>query len=129
MTRAELKKYTELQQIFEKDVDRVTNILVKDQKRYSDFNCYNKVWLETGGLDPDMVHTEGTDTWSYGGEEHYSGEFPAEWLVWDNDRLRKMVERGIEEDRKKQEAVEMKNRNHAEDEERALYEKLKQKYG
>ena len=35
----------------------------------------------------------------------------------------------MEEDRKKQEADEMKNRNHAEDEERALYEKLKQKFG
>ena len=73
-----------------------------------------------------MVHTEGTDTWSYGGEEYFSGEFPAEWLTWDNDRLRKMVEYGIEEDRKKQEVDEVKK---IEDEERALYEKLKQKYG
>ena len=40
MTRAELKKYTELQQIFEKDVNRVADILVKDQKRYHSFNYY-----------------------------------------------------------------------------------------
>lgn len=129
MTRAELKKYAELQQIFEKDVDRVTDILVKDQKRYRDFNYYDKSWLELGGLAPDMVHTEGTDTWGYGGEEFFSGEFPAEWLTWDNDRLKKMVECSIEEDRKKQEVDEMKKRDREEDEERSLYEKLKQKYG
>ena len=129
MTRAELKKYTELQQIFEKDVDRVTDILVTDQKRYHRFNYYDKSWLELGGLALDMVHTEGTYTWGYSGKEHYSGEFPAEWLTWDNDRLRKMVEHDIEEDRKKQETDEAKNRSHAEAEERALYEKLKQKYG
>lgn len=126
MTRAELKKYSELRQIFEKDVDRVTDILTKDQKRYYCFNYYDKSWLEIGGLDPDMVHTEGTDTWSYGGEEYFRGEFPAEWLTWDNDRLRKMVEHGIEEDRKKQEVDAVKKKEY---EERALYEKLKQKYG
>ena len=129
MTRAELKKYTELQQIFEKDVDRVTDILVKDQKRYYCFNYYDKSWLEIGGLDPDMVHTEGTDTWGYGGEEYFSGEFPAEWLTWDNDRLRKMVDKGLEQDLLKERECIIASQIQNEKDERALYEKLKQKYG
>ena len=125
MTKDELKKYKELQEKFEHDVDRITRILSKIGKyRYYSYT-YNKGWLELGyDGKPDEVCTEGRDIY-----ETYFGSFDADMLTWSNEKLEKFVEDSLEKERKEKEEKEIRRLQMKEDIDRKEYERLKQKFG
>ena len=126
MTKEELKKYKELQEKFEHDVDRVVRILSRIKKyRYDYFYTYDKVWLELGyDGKPDEVCTEGSDQY-----DNYFGCFDADMLTWSDEKLEKYVDDLLEKERKEKEEKEIRRRQMQEDMERKEFERLKQKFG
>ena len=125
MTRAELKKYKELQEKFEHDVDRITTILSRIKEYRMEFYTYNKVWLELGyDGNPDEVCTEGSDQY-----DNYFGSFDADMLTWSDEKLEKYVDDLLEKERKEKEEKEIRRLQMQEDRERKEFERLKQKYG
>ena len=120
MTKEEFKQYSELQEKFAKDVDRVTNYLGKID---SDLNFTDYYYLEDG-----TVYTFGEETWSYGGYEKHYSDFDAEMLTWTDEQLNDYVnnilaERESEAKRKADAIAKEK-----EEKERQEYERLKEKY-
>lgn len=125
MTKDELKKYKELQEKFEHDVDRITRFLSKIETHRYEFYTYNKVWLEfCYDGKPDEVRTEGSD--QYG---NYCGSFDADMLTWSDEKLKKYVDDLLEKERKEKEEKEIRKLQMQEDGERKEYERLKQKFG
>ena len=126
MTKDELKKYKELQEKFEHDVDRVVRILSRIEKyRYDYFYTYDKVWLELGyDGKPDEVCTEGSDQY-----DNYCGSFDADMLTWSDEKLEQFVDDYLEKERKEKEENEIRRRQMQEDIDRKEYERLKQKFG
>ena len=126
MTKDELKKYKELQEKFEHDVDRITMILSRiESYRYNCFYTYDKVWLELGyDGRPDEVCTEGSDQY-----DNYRGRFDADMLTWSDEKLEKYVDDLLEKERKEKEEKEIRKRQMQEDLEKKEFERLKQKYG
>ena len=122
MTKEELKLYSELQEKFAVDVDRVTDFLkeIDHEVAFTNMGFY----LEDG-----TVYTRGDERWSYGGYEEHSGCFDAEKLTWSNDELKKYVDEiKAEKERahikKVEETEKMK-----EEEERRTWEHLNEKFG
>lgn len=125
MTKEELKKYKELQEKFEHDVDRITTILSRHKGYKYDFYTYNKVWLELGyDGKPDEVYTEGSDRY-----DNYFGSFDADMLTWSDEKLEKFVDDLLEKERKEKEEKEIRRLQMQEDRERKEFERLKQKFG
>ena len=125
MTKDELKKYKELQEKFERDVDRITRILSRHKGYKYDFYTYDKVWLELGyDGKPDEVYTEGRDQY-----DNYFGSFDAEKLTWSDEKLEKFVDDLLEKERKEKEEKEIRRLQMQEDIDRKEYERLKQKFG
>jgi hypothetical protein len=125
MTKDELKKYKELQEKFERDVDRITRILSRHKGyKYDVYTC-NKVWLELGyDGKPDEVYTEGRDQY-----DNYFGSFDADMLTWSDEKLEQFVDDLLEKERKEKEEKEIRRRQMQEDMERKEFERLKQKFG
>jgi hypothetical protein len=97
MTKDELKKYKELQEKFEHDVDRITRILSRHKGYRYDFYTYDKVWLELGyDGKPDEVYTEGSDQY-----DNYYGSFDADMLTWSDEKLEQFVDDLLEKSEKK----------------------------
>ena len=125
MTKDELKKYKELQEKFERDVDRITRILSRIETYRYEFYTYDKVWLELGyDGKPDEVCTEGSDRY-----DNYFGCFDADMLTWSDEKLDKFVYDLLEKERKEKEENEIRRRQMQEDMERKEFERLKQKFG
>ena len=104
MTKDELKKYKELQEKFERDVDRITTILSRIESYRYEFYTYDKVWLELGyDGKPDEVYTEGSDQY-----DNYFGSFDADMLTWSDEKLEKFVDDLLEKERKEKEEKEKK---------------------
>ena len=121
MTKEEFKQYSELQEKFAKDVDRVTNYLgkINDDLKFIDYYYLDEVG---------QVYTFGEETWNCGGYEKHYGDFDAEMLTWTDDELLKYVDqikKGKEEERVREE---IEKANKKEEEERREYERLKEKY-
>ena len=120
MTKEEFKQYSELQEKFAKDVDRVTNYLGKID---SDLNFTDYYYLEDG-----TVHTFGEETWSYGGYDTHYGYFDAEMLTWTDEQLNEYVNNILAyrelEAKHKADAIAKEK----EEKERQEYERLKEKY-
>lgn len=121
MTKEEFKQYSELQEKFAKDVDRVTNYLGKID---NDLNFPNYYYLEDG-----QVHTFGEETWNYGGYETHYGSFDAEMLAWSDEQLREYVDKKIKERELESIAQAELVKKQKEEKERQEYERLKEKYG
>lgn len=120
MTEKEFEKYCELHDKFERDVERVTNHLMKIDK---DLAYTDHFWLDEG-----CVCTEGWERWSYGGEEHHRGRFDAQMLTWSDEKLKKYVDDELE--KRRMFAIEKAEltAKQKEEEERREYERLKEKY-
>lgn len=123
MKKADLEKYSELQEEFIRECDRVVDIVKHAPEYKNDIDFADKFVLED-----DTVDWEGDEYWNYGGHEYHSGSFPAEWLTMSDDELLYIVEKKIDEYNK---MVEEKHKKKAEEEKaarRAEYEKLKKEF-
>lgn len=121
MTKKEFKQYSELQEKFAWDVNRVTNYLGKID---DDLNSVDYYYLEDG-----QVHTFGEERWSYGGYETHYGSFDAEMLTWSDEQLREYVDKKIKERELEYITQAELAKKQKEEEERREYERLKEKYG
>jgi hypothetical protein len=121
MTKEEFKQYSELQEKFAKDVDRVTNYLGKID---DDLNHITEFYLENG-----TVFTHGWEYWGYDGQEEHTGYFDAEMLTWSDEQLREYVDKKIKERELEYITQAELAKKQKEEEERREYERLKEKYG
>ena len=122
MTKEELKSYSELQEKFTKDVNRVTNFLKEIDE---DLNFVDEFQL----IDTNQVKTHGWEYWAFQGSEEHYGYFDAEMLTWTDDELKTYVDKikkGKEEEHAREEIEKARKK---EEEERSLWEKLNEKFG
>lgn len=122
MTKEELKAYSEFQEKFNADVNRVTNFLKEIDE---DLNFVDEFQL----IETNQVKTHGWEYWAFQGSEEHYGYFDAEMLTWTDDELRKYVDKikkGKEEERAREEIEKARKK---EEEERSLWEKLNEKFG
>lgn len=121
MTKQELIKYEELQDIFQTRCEMVCHILspLKDS--------YNYVYEFE--IDGDLIECEGMEYWSYGGEERHRAEFPKKYIYMDDKDIQKIVDAEL----KKKEDEEASKKSNEEkikaEKEKAEYERLKKIYG
>lgn len=126
MKPEELQKYRMLNRAFEENCDRVAKVL---RGREFGKETHDITYANEFHLDGDEVCWSGDEYWNYGGHEYHSGSFPVEYLVMDDEELRKIVE---EENRKHNEEVEKRKEERRKQEKSArleLYEKLKKEFG
>ena len=128
MTREELEKYSELNNKFIRDCERVAKILsdLKEPKQYDGCDITYADNFHLCGAD---VSWNGDEYWSYGGHEYHSGSFPKEYLTMTDDEIRAIVEKeNMKYDEEKEAEKKIK-----EDKDRAerfkQYEKLKKEFG
>lgn len=122
MTKEEFKQYSELQEKFAKDVDRVTSYLGKID--------YDLKFIDYYYLDEDkQVHTFGEETWDFGGYERHYGYFNAEMLTWSDEQLREYVDEELKKYELELAAQAELAKKKKEEEERKEFERLKAKYG
>ena len=122
MTQEEFKQYSELQEKFDKDVQRVVNFLKEIDE---DLNFVDEFQL----IDTNQVKTHGREYCAFQGSEEHYGYFDAEMLTWTDDELRKYVaqiKKGKEEERVREEIEKARKK---EEEERSIWEKLNEKFG
>ena len=128
MTQEELKKYSELNNKFISDCERVAKILsdLKEPKQYDGCDITYAGDFYLCGAD---VEWSGDEYWNYGGHEHHSGSFPKEYLTMTDDELKAIVEKENKEYNEKKEA----EKKAKEDKDRAerfrRYEELKKEFG
>lgn len=120
MTEQELKTYSELQIKFAEDVKRVAHILNKidyELTRCQDF------YLNKG-----TVYTHGIEF--YGGQdwEEFYGEFPAEMLMWSNEKLQNHVNEVLQKQKAEELAKKLQQAKQEEQKERQELVRLKAKY-
>lgn len=122
MTQKEFKQYSELQDKFAKDVDRVTSYLGKIDYELKFVDYY---YLDEDG----QVHTFGEETYAFGGYERHYGYFDAEMLTWSDDQLCEYVDKELK--KREQEFIARTElaKKQKEEEERREFERLKAKYG
>lgn len=121
MTKEELDKFEELQDLFYIRCETICDILRPLNSAYK--------FADSVRISGDLVICEGTEYWSYGGERDHYAEFPKEYLCMDDDEIFKIVDaelkrRADEESRKKTVVEQMKV-----EKEKAEYERLKKIYG
>lgn len=124
MKKTDLEKYSELNEEFIRECDRVVGIVKHMPEYKNDIEFADKFTIYGNTVD-----WEGDEYWSRGGHEYHSGCFPAEWLTMSDDELLVIVEEKIDEYNK---VVEEKHKKKAEEEKaarRAEYEKLKAEFG
>lgn len=123
MTTEEIKAYTELNEKFIKDCERVKKIFtdLEDVGGYIHF-------ADTFYCEDDEVAWHGVETGSYQYYEEHNGYFPIKYLSFTDDELRKVVEkenkeyrRMLEKERKEKEKAETEKR-------RKLFETLKKEF-
>ena len=121
MTKQELEKFEEIQDIFQTRCETICRILSPLDEAYK--HVYE---FEING---DDVCGQGDEHWQYGGYEKYYAEFPKKYIYMDDNDIRKII---ADEVKKKEEE---KAREKAKDEklkaerEKAEYERLKKIYG
>lgn len=127
MTPEEIEKYSELNDKFESDCERIAEILsdLKEPKQYDGYNIH---YADNFHLCGEDVYWSGDEYWNYGGHEHHSGDFPKKYLTMTDNELKAIVEKENKKYDKKKEA----EKKIKEDKERAerfkQYEKLKNEF-
>lgn len=121
MTKQELDKYEELQDLFHIRCEMICDILRPLDSAFE--------FADSVRISGDSVICEGTEYWSYGGERDYYANFPKEYLYMDDKDIQKIVDeelkkRADEESRKK--AIDDRLKT---EKEKAEYERLKKIYG
>jgi len=96
MKQEELKEFTKLYRIFEKNCDRVCNILSKydEYPDYYDLGFADNFRLADSNKE---VICEGDEYWSYGGHEHHTGYFDASYLTLSDEELNAIAKNKMEE--------------------------------
>ena len=128
MTQTEFEKYSELNDKFINDCERVAKILsgLKEPKQHDGCDITYADNFCLCGADVDW---SGDEYWSRGGHEHHSGCFPAEYLTMTDDELKAIVEKENKKYDEKKEA----EKKIKEDKDRAerfkKYEELKKEFG
>lgn len=128
MTREELEKYSELNNKFTSDCERVAKILsdLKEPKQHEgcDISYANDFCLCGANVD-----WSGDEYWNYGGHEYHSGSFPKEYLTMTDDELKAIVEKENNKYTERKEAA----KKIREEKDRAKrfrqYEELKKEFG
>lgn len=126
MTQKELKQYIGLSKKFEKECNRVCDIITNSKMRHGE--CEDIRYAERFRLADDSVAWEGDEYWNYGGHEEHSRYFPADFLTMSDEELRKIVEKENEEWEARQER---RNKEKAAEEKAkrmAQYEELKKEF-
>lgn len=121
MTKQELDKYEELEDAFQMRCEMICHILrpLNDAYNYAyDFE-----------INGELVECDGTEYWSFGGEQSHYAEFPKEYIYMDDSEIQKIVDaelkrRADEESRKKVIDEKLKT-----EKEKSEYERLKKIYG
>ena len=121
MTKQELENYENLQDLFYIRCEEICDILRPLNSAYK--------FADSVRISGDLVICEGTEYWSYGGEQDYYANFPKEYLYMDDKEIQKIVDdelkkRADEESRRK--AFDEKKKT---EKEKAEYERLKKIYG
>ena len=123
MKKTDLEKYSELNEEFIRECDRVVSI-IKNMPEYENDIEFADRFI----IDGNTVDWEGDEYWSRGGHEYHSGCFPAEYLTMDDYELKALVNEKVTEyinakmERSKKRAEEEKEARRAE------YEKLKKEF-
>ena len=125
MTQEEIKVYIILSDIFEDECYRVCKILSESKKRCfpNDITFADKFTIEDNN-----VMWEGTERWSYGGEQWHHGMFDLNYLTMTDVALRKVVERENLEWDKEQEEQKEKDEELSKQARRTQYELLKKEF-
>ena len=121
MTKEEFKQYSELQEKFDKDVERVVGFLKEidvNMKFVDDFQL----------IDTNQVQTHGWEYWKFQGSEEHYGYFDAEMLTWTDEQLQEYVDKKIKERELESIAKVELSKKQKEEEERRELERLKEKY-
>ena len=127
MTKKELETYSELNEQFIEDCNRVCHILQGIEKhRKSEYSNY--AYADEFNLEGDVVEWSGEETWSYGGHEYHSGNFPKEYLTMTDEELQKIVDKENKEYFEKQEAKKKEREERQREQELAKLKELKEKY-
>lgn len=121
MTKQQLEKFEEMQDLFQIRCEIVCDILspLKDS--------YNHVYEFS--IDGDDVCGWGEETWQYGGYEEYSVDFPKEYIYMDDSEIQKIVD---DELKRRADVISRKKANDEKlkaEKEKAEYERLKKIYG
>lgn len=128
MTQEELEKYSELNNKFRSDCERVAEILsdLEEPKKHDgrDITYANDFYL--CGADVDW---SGDEYWNYGGHEHHSGSFPKEYLTMTGDEIRAIVENENKKYAERKEAAKKIKEDKARAERFKRYEELKKEFG
>lgn len=121
MTKQELENYENLQDLFYIRCETICDILRPLNSAYN--------FVDSVRISGDLVICEGTEYWSYGGEQDYYANFPKEYLYMDDKDIQKIVDDELKK------RVEAESHRKALDEkkktekEKAEYERLKKIYG
>lgn len=122
MTKEELDKYEELQDLFQMRCEMICDILTPLD------NSFHYVYEFE--INPnDLVICKGMECWSYGGERDHYGEFPKEYIYMDDKEIQKIVDEELKkraEAESRRKAIDEKKKT---EKEKAEYERLKKIYG
>lgn len=121
MTKQELNNYEELQDVFQTRCEMICHILSPLDRGFE--------YVYEFEVGRDLVCGEGTEYWSYGGEEKHYVEFPKEYIYMDDKDIQKIVDAEL---KKKEDEKARKKANDEKlkaEKEKAEYERLKKIYG
>ena len=121
MTKEELEKFEEIQDIFQTRCETICRILSPLDEAYK--HVYE---FEING---DDVCGQGDEHWQYGGYEKHYAEFPKKYIYMDDKEIQKIVDVELK-DRTIKKAMEiLRESNLKIESEKAEYERLKKIYG
>lgn len=121
MTKEELEKFEEIQDIFQTRCETICRILSPLDEAYK--HVYE---FEING---DDVCGQGDEHWQYGGYEKHYAEFPKKYIYMDDKEIQKIVDAELkkkEDENARKKANEEKLKS---EKEKAEYERLKKIYG
>lgn len=128
MTQEELNKFSELNEKFDQDCYRVSNIL-RNLKQYKGSEGKDITYAENFTLYGDDVEWSGDEYWNYGGHEYHSGSFPKEFLTMSDKELESIVAKKNEEYEKELEAKKAEQEKAEKQRDFQMYNELKTKLG
>lgn len=121
MTKEELEKFEEIQDIFQTRCETICRILSPLDEAYK--HVYE---FEING---DDIYGQGDEHWQYGGYEKHYAEFPKKYIYMDDKEIQKIVDTELK-DRTIKKAMEiLRESNLKIESEKAEYERLKKIYG
>lgn len=121
MTKQELDKFEELQNLFYIRCETICDILRPLNSAFK--------FADSVRISGDSVICEGTEYWSYGGERDYYANFPKEYIYMDDDEIQKIVDEELKKRADEESRRKAFNEKQKTEKEKAEYERLKKIYG